>query len=85
MLVNVKCVGILTYIRCFLENLIWFFPLKLNFSHDVDKCRICGKPLLKRRFELSIDRPNLGYSCEYDNFLCLEHAIQTLMRYKGVD
>ncbi len=81
MLVTPSSVGILTYIRVFLECLIWGHLFKKEITDDC--CCICGKSLEERRFEVSIDRPKLGYGSEYDKFLCVDHAIQTLLKYRG--
>jgi len=83
MLVNPKTVGIIIYIRVFLMHLIWLYPFKKVSESEHTKCYICGKSLKERRFELSIDRPELDYESEFDKFLCRKHAIQTLLRYKG--
>lgn len=81
MLVTPSSVGIITYLRVVLEHLIWGYLFKKAITDDC--CYICGKSLEERRFELSIDRPKLGYGSEYDKFLCVDHSIQTLLKYKG--
>lgn len=83
MLATPQSVGIILYIRLFLENLIWGYLFKKE--HTTACCQICGKTLEKRRFELSIDRPELEYTSEFDKFLCVDHAIQILLRYRGVN
>lgn len=80
MLVTPKSIGIITYLRVFIEYLIWGYHFKKDITDDC--CHICGKPLKKRRFEVSIDRPEWGYVSEYDKFLCVDHAIQTLLKYR---
>lgn len=83
LLVNVKIVGFLTYIRVFLMHLIWGFWYKEK--RDFDKCKICGKTLTARRFEVVVDRSDLNYEIESDGFYCVTHAMQILMRYKEVE
>ncbi|BDI54951.1 MAG: hypothetical protein [Asgard archaea virus VerdaV3] len=85
MIVTVSSVGLLVYIRAFLTNLIWGYLFRSASEEVNTKCHICGKSLVKRRFELCIDRPGLGYESEYDKFLCVEHAIQTLLKYREAD
>lgn len=85
MIVTVSSVGLLVYIRTFLTNLIWGYFFRSMSEEVSTKCHICGKSLKKRRFEICIDRPGLGYESEYDRFLCVEHAIQILWRYREAE
>lgn len=80
MLVTPSSVGLITYLRVLFTYIIWGYLFRKNDANDC--CYICGKSLEERRFELSIDRPRWGYESEYDEFLCIEHAIQTLLKYE---
>ena len=75
-----KLLGWKLYIQIFLEYLISGMIFKKEYADD--KCKICGKNLNERRFEVSITRPKLGYSFEFCEFLCLNHAIEYLYNYK---
>ena len=63
-------------------HLIWFYPFKKETEEMITTCAICGKSLKDRRFEISIDRPFLDYESEFDKFLCVDHALQTLLKYR---
>lgn len=74
------------YIQCFLVNLILGHLFRKSWYGKYDKnhtCAVCGKLLKNRRFEVMIDRPLYDYTSEFDNFLCLNHAIEVLLDYKG--
>jgi len=75
-----KLLGWKLYIRIFIEYLISGMIFKKVYTND--KCKICGKNLSEKRFEVSIQRPKLAYSFEYCEFLCLDHAIEYLYNYK---
>jgi hypothetical protein len=77
---SVKLLGWKLYIRIFIEYLLSGMIFKKEKTDDV--CKICGKNLSDKRFELSITLPKLAYSFEYCEFLCLDHAIEYLFNYK---
>lgn len=77
---SVKLLGWKLYIQMFLDYLIFGHLFRKEKTDD--KCKICGKNLSERRFEVSIQRPKLAYSFEYCEFLCLNHAIEYLYNYK---
>lgn len=81
MLFPLKVMGLKLYIQSFLTNLIFGYLFRRN--KEINKCGVCGKSLGDRRIELSITRPSLDYNFEFDEFLCINHAIQTLLAYRS--
>lgn len=79
-IIPVKLMGFKLYIQIFLEYLINGILFRKEKTDD--KCEICGKELSERRYEISITRPKLAYTFEFDKFLCIDHAIQFLHTYK---
>lgn len=82
MMIPVGLMGLKLYIQSFLTNLIFGYLFRKEIDDSPNKCDICNKPLIKRRYEISIVRPDLDYNFEYCNFLCIDHAIQFLYTYK---
>lgn len=78
----VRLMGLKLYVQCFLSNLIFGFFFRKERNGSADRCEICKKPLIKRRIEVSLTRPELDYCFEFDKFLCIDHAIQFLHTYK---
>jgi len=75
-----KVMGFWLFVRACLVDLIYGYVF-MRFKNG-DQCAICGKSLDDRRFELSVDLPSLNYETEFDKFLCIDHAILTLLTYR---
>lgn len=81
MLGSPSTMGFITYLRCFLDKILWgLWDWRLDIHNS--RCASCKKELSKRRIEINIDRPDFQYFSEFDKFLCLDCAIKFLIKYK---
>lgn len=84
MIYPLKLLKFKLYVKCFLTNLIWFGAFRKENYFAPDKCKLCGKELIKRRIEINIVYPEYDYESEFDEFLCLDCAIKYLYNFRRI-